>query len=174
MLKRFNFTKGVLFVFALASLVWMAGCSSDSPTAPSSEPEECPTNILELKSNDAQITCKSEAKKHLPGGMMMPTGVFGTLTPVTDDINKLICTIKWQDNSQVELGFTIERRVGLEGPWQVIGQTITDDSKFQDLHFNRNKIYFYRVQAFNSISRSAYSFPIRVSSPMFIDPKTVS
>jgi len=66
-------------------------------------------------------------------------------------------TLTWQDNSNAESGYKIERS-GFNEPFIEIGQTGPDDDSFGDFDLKPRTKYRYRVRAFNEAAgNSAYS-----------------
>ncbi len=70
--------------------------------------------------------------------------------------------LAWQDNSEGEAGFRVQRRVDGSDAWIEIGRTAANTSMFSDSGLEPTTTYHYRVQAFNIIESSAFSDPIRV------------
>src|SRR5689334_4477507 len=74
--------------------------------------------------------------------------------------------ILWQDNSgnnpavaDQEDGFTVERALGQNGAFSVVGQVAQNVTSFTDVIQNDagGVTYCYRVQAFNQAGKSPYS-----------------
>ena len=65
--------------------------------------------------------------------------------------------LSWQDNSNDEAGFRIQRRTGIAGQWQVIGEVRTDIDSYRDSGLEPRETYFYRVSAFDGRLKSDYS-----------------
>jgi alpha-tubulin suppressor-like RCC1 family protein len=64
----------------------------------------------------------------------------------------------WQDNSNNEDGFAIERKIGIEGIWEEISRVGIDTAEYLDESISSNNTYYYRIYAFNTIGdRSTYS-----------------
>jgi len=64
--------------------------------------------------------------------------------------------VQWQDNSTNEAGFTIERKIGPDGTWAVVGTVAANTEKWAEGPLFDSKFY-YRVQAQNDAGRSGYS-----------------
>ena len=79
------------------------------------------------------------------------------LTAVTDTFS---ITLTWNDNSDNELGFIVERK---EGPissgntFVKIDSTVENATSYFDANLKSNTTYTYRLQAFNNDTVSAYS-----------------
>jgi cellulose 1,4-beta-cellobiosidase len=58
-------------------------------------------------------------------------------------------TLNWQDNSNNETGFRIERAPAGSGPWSVVGTTGVDATTYTDNGLAPSTAYWYRVAAFN-------------------------
>lgn len=65
-------------------------------------------------------------------------------------------TLSWQDNSNNEDGFKIERALGQTGTFAEVGQVAIDVITFVDTTPD-NQLYCYRVRAFNAAGDSSYS-----------------
>jgi len=93
------------------------------------------------------------------------------LLPIADAAH-----ITWQ-GSVVAEGYIVERSDDLEGPWQVVGDSISDaicayESLFNDQSVEIGKEYYYRVTAFNVAGKSAASNivgPIKINHHTLID-----
>jgi fibronectin type 3 domain-containing protein len=65
--------------------------------------------------------------------------------------------LSWQDNSNNETGFSIERRVAPDGPFDEIGTVSANVTSFIDSDADPSVDYAYRVRAFNASGFSEYS-----------------
>ncbi len=65
--------------------------------------------------------------------------------------------LKWRDNSPVEEGFMIERKKGNKGRWEEIRVTKVNRRRYTDKGLEADKLYRYRVCAYNTSGYSAYS-----------------
>jgi len=84
----------------------------------------------------------------------------------------------WQDNSNTEVGFKIERHTG-DGSFVQIATTSTDEASIADGQVSANQTYVYRVQAYNDAGDSAYSNIVTVTTPhtlatLVLTPTTVT
>ena len=59
--------------------------------------------------------------------------------------------LAWQDNSDNESGFSVQRRVDGSTDWVEIGTTAANTTMFSDVGLQPTTTYHYRVQAFNII-----------------------
>ena len=65
--------------------------------------------------------------------------------------------LTWQDNSNDEDNFAIERKTGTSGTYTQITLVAADSSSYVDTTVTRGINYCYRVQAVNSAGASAYT-----------------
>lgn len=68
-----------------------------------------------------------------------------------------VIVINWTDNSDNEIGFIIQRKVGTTGSWNTIDSTGESVSTFRDNNILADTEYCYQVSAFNSSGPSTYS-----------------
>jgi mannan endo-1,4-beta-mannosidase len=93
------------------------------------------------------------------------------LLPINDAAH-----ITWQGSVGAE-GYFVERSDNLEGPWQVVGDSISDaicayEALFNDQSVEIGKEYYYRVSAFNAAGKSEASNvvgPVMVKHHVMID-----
>ena len=64
--------------------------------------------------------------------------------------------LTWQDNSDNEDAFNIERRT-LDTPYSTIATLVADSTTYSDIALNPSTTYFYRVNASNVAGDSSYS-----------------
>lgn len=72
--------------------------------------------------------------------------------------------LNWQDNSNNESGFKIERKIGAEGIFQEIFSTGSNKTTHIDTDIDLNTSYYYRVRAFNSNNFSGYSNEVSINT----------
>jgi len=65
--------------------------------------------------------------------------------------------LSWQDNSSDETHFGIEKKVGPMGAWLPIDTTPENTTSYSDTGLDAGLTYYYRVQAFDGSTGSAYS-----------------
>jgi len=65
--------------------------------------------------------------------------------------------LRWKDKSNDEDGFFIERRSDTSGTWEMIKKISRNAKKYTDKRLEADKLYYYRVRAFNSNGYSDYS-----------------
>jgi alpha-tubulin suppressor-like RCC1 family protein len=59
--------------------------------------------------------------------------------------------ISWKDNSIDEIGFTIERKIGLTGTWSTTFTVGANITAYSDITVSPGNDYFYRVRAYNAL-----------------------
>jgi hypothetical protein len=77
--------------------------------------------------------------------------------------------IGWNDNTKIETGFAVERRVGASGPWEEIGTVGADANYFVDLDIAPLTEYTYRVSAIQGEYASDYSSEFTFTTPADTD-----
>ncbi len=73
-----------------------------------------------------------------------PPSNLATMAVTTTSI-----TLNWQDNSNNELGFQIQRATSSNGPWDVVGSTGANVTTYTDIGLDPATTYYYQVAAFN-------------------------
>jgi hypothetical protein len=68
-----------------------------------------------------------------------------------------LLNITWDDTSDNENGFRIERRIGTSGSYQPLASVGSNVVTYTDLNLANSTTYCYRVFAFNSAGNSNYS-----------------
>ena len=82
-----------------------------------------------------------------------------TSSPVTDPappsnlaimaVTSTYVTLNWQDNSNNELGFQIQRATSSGGPWSVVGSVGANVTSYTDSGLSPSTTFYYQVAAFN-------------------------
>jgi chitodextrinase len=72
-----------------------------------------------------------------------PSNLATTAVDSTDS------TLDWQDNSNNELGFQIQRATSSNGPWSVVGSVGANVTTYTDTGLDPSTTYYYEVDAFN-------------------------
>ena len=72
--------------------------------------------------------------------------------------------LHWEDNSDNEEGFQVERKTGAGGVWSVIRQVGSDVTNFNNSGLDSATTYFYRVRAYNNVGDSGYSNEISATT----------
>jgi len=65
--------------------------------------------------------------------------------------------LSWQDNSNNERGFKIERKTGIAGTYLKIATVGAGVINYTDTNISEDITYYYRVSAYNNVGDSAYS-----------------
>ena len=81
--------------------------------------------------------------------------------------------LAWQDNSDGETGFLLQRRVDDFPDWVAVGTAAANATTFSDSGLAPTTAYHYRVRAFNLIESSAFSDPVRVRT-LEVQPPTLT
>ncbi len=84
-------------------------------------------------------------------------------------LNYRSALLMWRDNSNDEMGFTLERRTLPAGQWSKLRDVQANDTTYIDTTLTETTTYLYRIQAFNwvreNIYRSAWSNELVVITP---------
>ena len=97
-------------------------------------------------SNTASATTQS--------GVTVPTAP-SNLTATAVSSSQINLT--WQDNSNNETGFKVERAASSTGPWTQIATAGANVTSYSNTSLNPSTTYYYRVCAYNSGGNSSYS-----------------
>jgi len=73
--------------------------------------------------------------------------------------------LAWNDPSQLENGFQVERAFSAGGPWSEIALVPTNVTTVTVSNLSAQTTYYFRVRAFNLGGDSAYSGPASVTTP---------
>jgi hypothetical protein len=65
--------------------------------------------------------------------------------------------LSWNDNSDIEDGFYVERKDGEGGSWELIDILGPDSTSYGDNDLEQQVVYFYRVAAYNLCGDSEYT-----------------
>lgn len=74
-------------------------------------------------------------------------------------------TLAWDDVSNGERGFTVQRREGETGEFREVGSTGPNLNSFTDSSVVRGRVYYYRVGTLGTRDRVLYSRELRVEIP---------
>ncbi len=94
-----------------------------------------------------------------------PIGILETPTNlilVSNELYKL--TLTWNDNADKEAGYIIERGEGSPVSYTILDTVVADETTFIDSTFINNRLYTYRVKAFNTNGESDYSNTLKVQT----------
>jgi hypothetical protein len=76
--------------------------------------------------------------------------------------------LTWQDNSDIETGFRIERAEFADGPWTQIAQGSPNTTTFRNTGLFPSMAYYYRVRAYNCAGDSDYCDQASASTPALL------
>jgi subtilisin family serine protease len=65
--------------------------------------------------------------------------------------------LSWTDNSNVEVGFKIERKEGSAGTYSQVATVDANGTTYSDTELSESTTYFYRVRAYTDTGDSSYS-----------------
>jgi hypothetical protein len=115
----------------------------------------------------ANLSCSSSDDQVVEVAPASPTNLTGTL------INNLV-RLNWNDISNNESGFKIERKL-LNGNFNVIGTVTANTTTYDDNSISTGQTYIYRVYSYNSAGNSAsYTNEFSISIPVPITIPTVT
>lgn len=92
-------------------------------------------------------------------GIGAPSNLVATIISISQ-IN-----LAWQDNSDNETGFQLERKAESEAEWTILGLLPSNMRAYQDSGLSCNTQYSYRVNAFSISGRSTYSLSATATTP---------
>ncbi|MEW6606445.1 MAG: DUF2341 domain-containing protein [bacterium] len=103
--------------------------------------------IADMVSNWSGLSNEVSTRTFLPGPSNLVAGV------IWEDKIKLF----WQDNSNIEVGFSLERKAG-QGEYIEIGTVTANVRSYEDTKdVATGTLYTYRVRAYNNLGYSEYS-----------------
>ncbi len=115
----------------------------------------------------ANLSCSSSDDQVVEVAPASPTNLTGTL------VNNLL-RLNWNDISNNESGFKIERKL-LNGSFSVIGTVSANTTTYDDNSISTGQTYIYRVYSYNSAGNSAsYTNEFSISIPVPITLPTVT
>lgn len=115
----------------------------------------------------ANISCSSSDDPVVEVASASPTNLTGTL------VNNLV-RLNWNDISNNESGFKIERKL-LNGNFSVIGTVTANTTTYDDNSISTGQTYIYRVYSYNSAGNSAsYTNEFSITIPVPITLPTVT
>jgi uncharacterized protein (TIGR02145 family) len=91
---------------------------------------------------------------------------------LTGEWNPSLIKLSWTTNSTNELGFKIERKIGI-GTYSIIGTTVKNITNFTN-ELEQNTTYTFRVYAYNAIGNSTFSNEVSFTTPKIISPPTLT
>lgn len=95
-----------------------------------------------------------------------PAGPPEAPTNLTASYSAGNITLQWQDNSDNEDGFAIERKEGAGGTYTEIGRTAQNVTSYVDSSLQPGVTYYYRVRAYRGDQYSDYSNEVSYTTPV--------
>src|SRR5262249_6229783 len=77
--------------------------------------------------------------------------------------NQSLVSLAWNDNSNNETGFKVERKIGAGGTYSQIDTTAQNVASSLDYSISVGTTYYYRVRAYNAGGDSNYSNEVSVT-----------
>lgn len=145
------------FVAGLAALVW-----STYPSYTHQDVKDAILNSVEPRPAFAGKTVSGgriNAFSALTGIPARPTGLSARLISGTGT------GLSWDDNSNLEEGFSIERKTGRASSFDVIATVAADTTLYDDVTVTKGATYHYRITAYNSNGGSPCSNEVSVKVP---------
>ncbi|MGC8745434.1 MAG: SBBP repeat-containing protein [Candidatus Saccharicenans sp.] len=96
------------------------------------------------------------------------TRIYGKLPPLAPQNLRLVnvtdteANLAWDDKSNNEDGFKIERKTGVPGSWNQIALVGANITAYKNTGLTEATTYYYRVRAYNDIGDSLYSNELSV------------
>ena len=100
-----------------------------------------------------------------------PPSAPSRLTAIADSFYEI--NLSWQDNSDDEAGFMVQRRADGSSNWVEIGRTKANVTTFSDTGLRPTTIYHYRVRAFKEDVTSDFSNEARATTPKALPPTLI-
>lgn len=96
-----------------------------------------------------------------------------------ESVSKNTIKLSWEDTSNIEIGFRVERRLGLSGEWYTIAYLEPNTVTFNDIWINDTDVYYYRIKVLDRANSVNYSNELMVSlkkpqAPSMLSASTLS
>src|SRR5690606_28266833 len=108
-----------------------------------------------LASNKDGKSGYSNVASATTSGVALPPNAPDGLTALAVSTTQI--NLKWNDRSDNETNFVIERSIGNNTHYEIIADVNANDTTFESTGLTANQTYFYRVRAANEDGNSAYS-----------------
>ena len=92
------------------------------------------------------------------------TRLLAPASPFVAESGSTFITLAWADASSAESGYRIERRPAAGGDFTLVGTTAANAASFTDTTVAASSAYVYRIQAFNTITASAYTAEVQATA----------
>jgi|GEM_PF-1817985 len=83
--------------------------------------------------------------------------IFAPIRLAATAVSSAQITLTWQDRSNIESGYRIERKTGIGGAWQEIALVGANVITYSDTAVTPTTAYIYRVRAYGGATNSGYS-----------------
>ncbi|NJK93860.1 MAG: fibronectin type III domain-containing protein [Bacteroidales bacterium] len=119
--------------------------------------------FFRLKTDTGEETIIAQATTQDP----LPSAIPTNLRSVSVTKNQI--NIAWNDVSNNELGFELQKSVGDESNFVTIKKTAANVSTYNDLSLLPNTNYYYKIRSFNEFAESAYT-PVLLVKTLSLTP----
>ncbi|MDQ7781008.1 MAG: hypothetical protein RDV41_15035, partial [Planctomycetota bacterium] len=130
-------------------------------TAPSSTTLQVASGGLAAGSYSGSITVTCATASNTPQNASVSLSVsaipFGPTNLVATTVSSTQIDLAWTDNSNIETGFRVKRRLWSSGTWTQVATLPANSVTFSDDTMAGPGTYFYRVCAYNGAGESTYS-----------------
>jgi subtilisin family serine protease len=123
-------------------------------------------NII-LNSVDKKVSLLGNT---LTGGRLNAFAAVGSILPAAPSnltataISSSQIDLLWTDNSYIETGFKIERKIGETGTYSQAATVGANVTTYSDTGLNGSTTYYYRVRAYNTTGDSSYSNEVNTTT----------
>lgn len=76
-------------------------------------------------------------------------------------ISETSVIIKWKDNSNIEIGYQIEKAVG-DGPFFLLTQVVANENQYMETRLNKDSVYQYRIRGYATLRDGEYTKTIKI------------
>ena len=109
----------------------------------------------------AAVDLGTAGKDNLYGSGRLRLGAYPLVINAPSDLSATVASssqidLTWQDNSDNEAGFKIERKTGSGGTYAQIGTVGAGVTNYSSTSLGPSTTYYYRVRAYNGTSNSDY------------------
>jgi subtilisin family serine protease len=125
------------------------------------------TGLIEGTKYDYRIRAFNgfgKSSDHPGNEVSVVTPLYAPINTKAEALSPSQVRVTWQDNSQLEAGFIVERKT-MRGSFERVGLTSENTGSFVDSGLSPGTRYIYRVKAYNSVAESAYTKGKSVQTP---------